>query len=283
MELSRTIVDVIRMRSSWRSYNNQPIEPDKLTKMCEFMRSLTTGPFGGHARFEFLESANLDLKKANKLGTYGVVTGAQYFIVGVKKQTPMDLEDYGYLFEKIILLATDLGLGTVWLGGTFTRGAFGKHMNLQDNESIPAVAPVGYVTEKRSWVDSFARYITKATTRKPWEQLFFLQGFDKPIPYESSEPFSMPLEMVRLAPSAKNWQPWRVVKDQDTKNFHFYIQRRYKGRKYDEITRIDGGIAMCHFALTAEELRLPGKWIVNDPNFTDLPPNVQYMASWEVN
>ena len=34
--------------------------------------------------------------------------------------------DFGYVFEWLILRATDLGLATCWLGGTFKRGAFGQ-------------------------------------------------------------------------------------------------------------------------------------------------------------
>lgn len=283
MKFSRSIIDIIRQRSSWRAYKIQPIEPEKIAKLREFMGSLSTGPFGGHARFEFIESASIDPNEAKKLGTYGIVKGARYFLVGVKTPALMDLEDFGYLFEEIILLATDLGLGTVWLGGTFKRSEFATQVHVTSNESIPAISPVGYVTDKRRWVDSIMRWAIKASARKPWESLFFLGNFDTPLPLKSAETFTIPLEMVRLAPSAGNGQPWRVIKDPTALNFHFYIQRQMKGKDGEHLpgfTRVDCGIGMCHFELTAQELRLPGKWMVKDPHITPLPLNTKYVASW---
>ncbi len=280
---SRPIVDIIKQRASWRAYKIQAIEPEKIAKLREFMGSLSTGPFGGHARFEFIEFANIDPNEARKLGTYGIVKGARYFLVGVKTPSPMDLEDYGYLLEEIILLATDLGLGTVWLGGTFKRSEFARQVHVTGDESIPAVSPVGYVTDKRRWVDSVMRWAIKASVRKSWENLFFLGSFGTPLPPGSAGTFSMPLEMVRLAPSAGNGQPWRVVKEIDANNFHFYIQRIIKSKEGGHLpgfTHIDCGIAMCHFALTAEEMHLAGKWIVKDPQLSPLPPTTKYIATW---
>ena len=283
MKFSRPIVDVIKQRSSWRSYTNQPIEPGKLAQLREFMASLSTGPFGGQARFELIECPLLDPTITRKLGTYGIVKGARYFLVGVKTPSPMDLEDFGYLFEEIILLATDLGLGTVWLGGTFKRSEFARQVHVGGNETIPAISPVGYVTNKRRWLDSFMRWSIKANTRKPWEDLFFLESFGTPLSRETAGTYSVPLEMVRLAPSARNGQPWRVVKEQDANNFHFFIQGSRKGNAGQPLpgfTRIDCGIAMCHFALTAQELGLGGHWIVKQPLVSPLPPNTKYVATW---
>ena len=42
-------------------------------------------------------------------------------MVGAVREAPKDLEDYGYLMERAVLFATDLGFGTCWLGGTFTQ------------------------------------------------------------------------------------------------------------------------------------------------------------------
>ncbi len=46
------------------------------------------------------------------LGTYGFIRGATAFIVGAIKHSEYNLEDFGYIMEKNILYATDLGIGT---------------------------------------------------------------------------------------------------------------------------------------------------------------------------
>ena len=50
--------------------------------------------------------------------------------------------------------------------------------------------------------------------------------------------------------------------------------------------RLDLGIAMCHFELTAQELSLKGRWIVQEPPI-EKPQEVssrdnlmEYIASW---
>ena len=55
-----------------------------------------------------------------------------------------NLEDFGYLTESIILYATDLGLGTCWLGGSFTRSTFIERFPLAPSETMPAVVAIGY-------------------------------------------------------------------------------------------------------------------------------------------
>lgn len=64
----------------------------------------------------------------------------------------------GYSLEKVILYRTSLGLGTVWLGGTFNKGNFAKAVNLKENEILPIVSPVGYEGGKKSL---FAKVVGK--------------------------------------------------------------------------------------------------------------------------
>jgi len=47
-----------------------------------------------------------------------------------------------------------------------------------------------------------------------------------------------------------------------------------------DIQRIDLGIAMCHFELTAAELGLAGQWQICDPGL-EMPDDLtEYTASW---
>jgi len=89
--------------------------------------------------------------------------------------------------------------------------------------------------------------------------------------------------MLRLGPSASNRQPWRVVKEPGRDIFHLYV-RRSKG--YDklikavDLQRLDMGIAMSHFELTARELGLGGRWEKASPSLSPLPERTEYVRSW---
>ena len=67
--------------------------------------------------------------------------------------------------------------------------------------------------------------------------------------------------MVRLAPSAGNKQPWRILKEKDNNIFHFYWVIG-KNINYNKLHKIDMGIAVCHFDLMVKELGLKGNWII---------------------
>jgi hypothetical protein len=47
-----------------------------------------------------------------------------------------------------------------------------------------------------------------------------------------------------------------------------------------DLQRIDIGIAMCHFELSAMELGLQGQWVLADPGLQALPELTEYIVSW---
>lgn len=49
---------------------------------------------------------------------------------------------------------------------------------------------------------------------------FLIEDFHTPLTQDMTGAYAQPLEMVRLAPSAKNAQPWRVRRTGDA--YHFY-------------------------------------------------------------
>ena len=97
----------------------------------------------------------------------------------------------------------------------------------------------------------------------------------------------MPLDMLRLAPSSHNYQPWRVL--QLGSSFHFYLQRTsgfgpgtpmFVLLGLADLQRMEIGIAMCHFELAARELNLTGKWSVQEPNIPQSAIPLEYVVTW---
>ena len=127
------INEIIKKRHSVRNYENTGISKDVKEKLQVYLDEInnSVGPFGGKVKIQLVEKDDTD--KAIKLGTYGVIKGANYYLAAAYKKSNYDLEDLGFLFEKVILYCTSLGLGTVWLGGTFNKGNFAKAMVLYVN------------------------------------------------------------------------------------------------------------------------------------------------------
>jgi len=270
------IGELIRRRRSWRTYDGRPLEDAKKSLMQAFIDNLDPPPFSSRIRMALVDEP---AGRAGVKGTYGVIRGASTFLVGAAPQGPRGLEDFGFSFEAAILSATDLDLGTCWMGGTFSRTMFGERIGLRPGEVVPAVSPLGYRADKRGVVDSLFRFSAGSAKRKPWQELFFEGDGRTPLTAASAGAFAEPLEMVRLAPSAANKQPWRLIVDGDA--VHFLLERTagFAGLWAVDLQRIDMGIAMCHFELSAREAGLAGRWESRVPGLT-LPRRGEYIISW---
>jgi hypothetical protein len=286
MQYTKPINKIIRARFSCRTYADRRIEENDLNRLVDFTRKCTTGPFGTKSRFEVAAASEGDSESLKGLGTYGFINNAPGFIIGASKESGKSLEDFGYLKEMIILYATDLGLGTCWLGGTFTRSKFAEKISAADTEIIPAVTAVGYVGSKPRKIDNRIRKSAGSDHRLPWEYLFYDVINGAPLLQENTGEYLEVLEMVRLGPSASNKQPWRIIKDGIL--WHFYLLRTpgYRDNPYSakmkivDLQRVDMGIAMCHFELTANEKGLNGSWKVTDPNIVPPVKEMEYLVSW---
>jgi hypothetical protein len=284
MTFSRSIIQTIKERTSWRTYSPEPIQGLKREVLERFIKLKDTStPFGINPvdyRFRFLSIPEFNSDEKKKIGTYGMIQGAQEFIVGAIKSSDLDQENYGYLMELIILKATELELGTCWLGGFFNRSLFGEKINCTPDEIVPAISPIGYPMNRRA-KEKMIRIIVRAKKRKPWEKMFFEADFENPLLEKDIRKYSVLLEMVRLGPSASNRQPWRIIKERNEEIFHFYIapQKGRIGEIYETLTRLDIGIAVCHFDLCAKELNLIGNWKIKNPSIYGTEEH-SYTISW---
>jgi nitroreductase len=279
------VPEIIRKRFSCRSYLDSPIAEEKRQALEELMSAIRTGPLGTPARFKLVAATEQDRNVLRGLGTYGFIRGATGFVLGAVTESAKNLEDFGYLMEQIVLLATDLDLGTCWLGGSFTKSSFADKMAIRDGELLPAVVAVGHMPDQPGMRDRLVRRGAGSVRRLPWERLFFDRQFDVPISAEAAGAYAEPLEMVRLGPSASNKQPWRIVKD--GASWHLYLQRTkgygkgLSGRfMASDLQRIDMGIAMSHWELTARELGLAGEWAIQEPGIKRPDDLTQYVVSW---
>lgn len=262
-----SIIEIIKERKSVRSYTGELLRTEIADKLANYIKQLSA-PFGVKARIE-LVSTNMG-EQPVKLGTYGVISGANHFLgLIIEKNNPLAEISGGYIFEQAVLYCTELGLGTCWLGATFNSKDFLQQIQLEESETLTIISPVGYKREKRRLLDSIMRAGAGSDNRKAFETLFFKDDFETSLYKEEAKEYETPLEMLRLAPSASNKQPWRIVRENNM--FHFYHQP-------NRFSLNDIGIALCHFEQTCKELNLKGK--LQRLNNTSSAKGLEYTMSW---
>ncbi|WP_346961732.1 nitroreductase family protein [Clostridium sp.] len=277
MNINFSIEESVKKRYSVRSYKEQEVELDKRKAIESFVDSLDN-PFGKKINFHYLD--NREMKNEQKLGTYGVIKGAMQYIGTTIKLEPMVLEALGYELEAVILYLTHLGLGTCWLGGTFNRKGFAKAMNIEEDEIFPIITPYGYAATKKHMKEIVMRKMIKADQRKEWNQLFYINNFQTPLTKEKAGELEVPLEMVRLGPSASNKQPWRILLKDNACHFYEYKQPGYSDSFPYDIQRVDMGIAAAHFDFSVKEKGLKGYFDTECEPELELPDHMEYVFSW---
>jgi hypothetical protein len=269
----------IKNRKSIRTYEDRPIAPEVRETLAAFIKANNAGPFGTRVGFGIVDLTAAGRDELKKLASYGNIRGPKYFMAGAVIRSREAILDYGYLMEKNILAAQSMGLGTCWIGGTFSRAGFMEKVNAKPGEVVPAIAALGYAAKNKDAVDTGTRVFVSADTRKPWEDIFFNAEPGRPMTGETAGSLKIPLEALRLAPSASNKQPWRVIKD--GKDLHIFLERtpNYRREPMEDIQLMDIGIAMCNFDAAAGEAGIKGAWKAGG-DFKG-KEGWEFIASWE--
>jgi hypothetical protein len=278
MKLNIPIEETIQKRVSTRTYDSKSLSKIDKEKLMKEISQLTN-PFGENVRVHLIEKDTVS--NGEKLGTYGVIKGANTFLGVTTDKTELGLVAAGYQFENLVLIATNMGLSTVWLAATFSRVQFEKAMDIQEDELFPAISPIGYAKGKKSITESLMRKTMKSDKRKPWEEIFFQDSFGNTLSRKDANEYVKPLEMLRLAPSATNAQPWRVVKKEGS--YHFFETHKSNASEDEKmIKKVDLGIALSHFHQTALEHGLAGHFEKQKDIKMDVPDNTNYIISWNM-
>ena len=264
------LLNTIRGRKSVRTFDGNPVSAEDRERLEAYIRTIAN-PFGIPVRFVLLDAGEHGLSSP-------VLSGETLYVAGKVDRVPYADVAFGYSFEKLVLYAWKLGIGTTWIGGTMKREAFEQAAGLADGEMMPCVSPLGYPAKKRSIRETLMRKGVGADSRMPAEKLFFDGAWDAGLPAAKQAEIADLIEMVRWAPSAVNKQPWRIIAAD--RCFHFYEKRDrgYSGEKTGDLQKIDVGIALCHFVMGLEEMGKAPDVAIDDPGIA-VPGGVEYIAT----
>lgn len=262
------IIEAMKERRSVRSYNGEPLDAALKQKLME-AATVAESPFGGSVTIRLKE---FDLKNGFKPSTYGMIKGASdFFMLGIADDESSALSA-GFKFEQVVLKAWQLGLGTCWIAATFKGTDFENGEEWPAGERLRIISPVG-VAAKKSLMEKVVRLAVGSQNRKPFAELFFSDDFKSPLSPDSR--FGKALEMLRLAPSSTNSQPWRALVCGGTVHF-YYVPK-------SPASVLDCGIGICHFWET-ECFDGHSGTFVKDPSAAPAAPDKwKYLVSYKSN
>ena len=275
-----TMMNVYEVRKSIRTFQEKELSSVDLGKISSYLNDSGNfiGPFGNQFKFNLVIEKKTQAEQ--KIGTYGLIKNAQGYILGSSNTDTKSLFDYAFVFENIVLYLTQLNIGTCWLAGRFRKHHAISHLTLEEGQIIPAITPFGYAAEKPRLKERLAKKILKVNTRLPENKLFFYQSFDTPLERKAPE-FQKALHLLRIAPSAKNKQSWRLLFNRDFTKVHFFILSSLADNELYmcEPEYLDIGVAYNHFKAGLDSDGISGKLSINNPAIST-PEKYKYITTW---
>ena len=135
-----TTMEAIRSRRSVRTFSGEPLRPEDAQKIAAFAET-AENPYGLPITWVLLRAKETGLSSP-------VIVGEDTFIAGKMRRAPHAEEAFGYSFERIVLFAESMGVGTTWIAGTMNWKATEKTATSSGNISIsrkPFVRPHSFL------------------------------------------------------------------------------------------------------------------------------------------
>ena len=127
----------------------------------------------------------------------------------------------GFIGQQLVLWLDAHDYGAVWLGGS--------------KDSTETFSKSDIIVMAFGWPAGPFRRSLEEFKRKPIENI-------------TNDPLNNCIQAVHLAPSGMNFQPWHLKKKDNKVLFYREILKPHLALAY-KLTRIDMGIALCHYFL----------------------------------
>ncbi len=170
-----SFLDIAKQRYSVRKYETRPVEEDKLEKILEAGRVAPTAVnFQPQRLIVVREPAGLGKvqKAANIYGApLAIIVCADYNAAWKRPHDNKNFADIdaSIVTDHMMLQATELGLGTVWVGH-FKPDVIRKEFNIPDHVEPVNILVVGYAAGESAPTD-------RHTDRKPLKDTVFFETF----------------------------------------------------------------------------------------------------------
>ena len=110
------MLDLVKSRRSVRTFDGHSLSREHAEKIMEYAKD-ADNPYDLPITWRILSATKHGLSSP-------VIVGTDAYMAGKMRRVPHAEEAFGFSFEKIVLYAQSLGVGTTWIAGTMKRSAF---------------------------------------------------------------------------------------------------------------------------------------------------------------
>ena len=198
-----TSLELLQKRRSVRSYTLEPLDIALINKLKAELTMTNTHEAG--LKFQLILNDSNPFDGFTK--SYGAFLNPRNYVAAVvDTATPNVYERAGYYAEKFVIKATELGLGTCFVGGTYDSKSV--NVPLRAGEKILFIILVGHPYEKTRFAE---RMLVKMVhLKKMLPKDFFEPSSEYEFAISQFPELSEGLAAVACAPSAVNKRPARV-------------------------------------------------------------------------
>ncbi len=234
--------EIMKQRVSCRAFSEAEIEREKIEKLIACIDRIN-------------EEQGLHFQIYTGIGKQQSVVGLNramfsgkvfWYAALVGGEDEISAEKVGYYGEELVLLATSLGLGTCWVGGTYDRDSVNPQ--IEPGEKLWDVIPIGFPAEKTPLKQRMIRNSLRKKTPAPKEILEGDTAYD-----DLPEWVKTGLQAILDGPSAVNRLPVHLVCENH--NYYMKIYKKNSGFEWNDL-----GIAKYQFWYAANALDVHGEW-----------------------
>ena len=163
------VMEAIKARRSIRKYKPEPISREDLLRLLEAARLAPSG--GNRQPWRFIVVIDPERRKSLASVSQGFVADAYAVIValGDPKVSRWFKQDPMIALEHVALEATELGLGTCWIGA-FNEAEVKRVLKVPEELSVIALMSIGVPAEQ-----------PPARPRRPIEEIAFIEEYGNPF------------------------------------------------------------------------------------------------------
>ena len=233
------IYDSIFVRKSVRKFKKENLSSEQQAAILDFAEKTT--PLYPEIK------TKVKIVSPSEINTLMAVKAPHYLLIFSEKKEG-DLLNAGFVLQQIDLYLSSQGIGSCWLGVSKPK------VTTFDGFEFVIMLAIG-ASQEPIYRESISDF-----NRKPLDEIS--QGED------------IRLEAARLAPSARNGQPWFFVCEDGIIKIYKKKPGGLLNAVFDRLTQIDIGIAMSHLMLASEKNGIAFSF---DDNRGELPAKADYV------